>query len=137
MTGQADDIAGVVGGIVSSGCGGVGPLLEAVESQELLVADGGIGFPNMGIMAGSTLDLSLIGSRRAGIFKFELGFDGGRADPDQGRVGAGVAQFAVTVGQGVVVGNRNRVIVADIGAEVARETGGGAGAGRHSGAPAG
>lgn len=88
VAGQADDIAAIVGSIEAPGARRI-LMLKTVEAQELLIADRRfIGLPEMGIVAGGALNLSLIGPRRAGIFQFELGFLSSRPYPDQGGVGA-------------------------------------------------
>ena len=113
---QADDV-----GRFGKGAAGGRLLLKAIDAQELGRALGGVGFAQVRVVAGGTLHLPR--------FERQPRLDAGRTGAHRGSVGG--AQFAVASGQRGVVGEGDRVVVGQVHAEVARETGGRSGAGRH------
>ena len=119
---NADDV-----GRLGEAAAGGRLLLEAVDAQELRRTLERVGLAQVRVVAGGALHLS--------AFEWQLRLDAGRARADRAAVGD--AQFAVARRQRCVVGEGDRVVVCQVGADVACEAGGRAGAGGHRAAGAG
>ena len=122
MAGEANDIV-----VFIEVRAGRKAFLKAMQAQKLDVFRD-IAVADMGIVAAGALQLA--------VFQRHQRPHTGRAVGDM-RLEIGIAQFPVGVGQGAVVGERNRVVVTQIGAEVTCKPGINARARRHDAAGAG